>query len=166
MPQNDLSDEDLMRSLQKGDSASLIILYERHSDKIWAYLHKRVPREHIEDLLQDSFVKIVEKKDYWDNQPFLLWLYVVMRNIVMDFYRSEKIEKQMLTKLLNESSKMDRDNFEDLVSHIPSESSKLLIEYFKEGWSYKELAHRYDLTEVSLRKRLSRALGLLKGGKK
>lgn len=160
------SDEDLMRNLQGGDSSALFDLYDRHSEKIWSYLKKRVPSSQLEDLFQDCFVKIVEKKDNWDNQPFVLWLYVIIRNIVIDFYRSSKIEQKMMDKFFQESDMQFGDKFEDIVSNLPPDVSRLLTEYFQEGWSYKELALRYDVSEVSLRKRLSRALGLLKKGKR
>lgn len=160
-----LSDEDLMRKIQNGDSSALFELYERHSEKIWSYLKKRVPSAHLEDLFQDCFVKIVEKKDNWDNQPFVLWLYVIIRNIVIDFYRNTKLEQKIMDKFFLESDMQFGDKFEDIVSNLPPDVSRLLTEYFQEGWSYKELAQRYDVSEVSLRKRLSRALNLLKKGK-
>lgn len=162
---NPVSDEDLMRNLQKGDSSALFDLYDRHSEKIWSYLKKRVPSAHLEDLFQDCFVKIVEKKDNWENQPFVLWLYVIIRNIVIDFYRNSKLEQKMMDKFFLEADTTFGDQFEDIVSNLPPDVSRLLTEYFQEGWSYKELAQRYDVSEVSLRKRLSRALGLLKKGK-
>ena len=59
---------------------------------------------------------------------------------------------------------VDGKDFQELVTNMSPETSKLLTEFFKEGWSYKELADRYKLTEVSLRKRMSRALALLKKG--
>jgi RNA polymerase sigma factor (sigma-70 family) len=160
----EMSDEELMRRLQSGDSSALFELYERHSDKIWSYLKKRVPRAQLEDLFQDCFVKIVEKKDNWEDQPFVLWLYVIIRNIVIDFYRNTKLEQKVMNKFfLDADLPLDR-KFEDIISNLPPDVSKLLTEYFQEGWSYKELAERYDVSEVSLRKRLSRALGLLKKG--
>lgn len=160
----ELSDEELMRRLQRGESSALFELYERHSDKIWSYLKKRVPRAQLEDLFQDCFVKIVEKKDNWVDQPFVLWLYVIIRNIVIDYYRNSKLEQKVMDRFFLEADMPLDRKFEDIISNLPPDVSKLLTEYFQEGWSYKELAERYDVSEVSLRKRLSRALGLLKKG--
>lgn len=59
----DLStDEDLMYLLQSGDHKALLVLYERHSEKVWSHLQKRVPREDAEDLFQDCFVRLIDKK--------------------------------------------------------------------------------------------------------
>ena len=157
-----LSDEELMRALQGGDSSALLELYARHSDKIWSYLKKRVSKDHLEDLFQDCFVKIVEKKDNWQGQPFVLWVYVIIRNTVIDHYRSHKIEQRIMNRYILETALPFGQKVEDIVSHLPPEVSQLLIEYFKEGWSYSELAEKYDVSEVSLRKRLSRALRLLR----
>jgi RNA polymerase sigma-70 factor (ECF subfamily) len=159
------SDEDLMRQLQNGDSNALGLIYERHSEKVWSYISKRLPKEAAEDLFQDCFVKLVEKRDSWKNQPFLLWLYVVLRNLVTDFHRSNKVEKKYLDKMsTSEEPIVDGKDFQELVANMPPETSRLLTEFFKEGWSYKELASKYELTEESLRKRMSRALAVLKKG--
>jgi RNA polymerase sigma factor (sigma-70 family) len=159
------SDEELMTRLQKGDSLALGLIYERHAEKVWSYISKRLPKEAAEDLFQDCFVKLVEKRDSWRNQPFLLWLYVVLRNLVTDFHRSNQVEKKYLDKMAtSEEPIVDDKDFQELVKNLSPETSKLLTEFFKEGWSYKELAARYELTEVSLRKRMSRALALLKKG--
>jgi RNA polymerase sigma-70 factor (ECF subfamily) len=159
------TDEELMRLVQLGQKEALAELYERHSGKVWAYLQKRVPKQNAEDLFQDCFVKLVEKSHSWKNQPFILWLYVVLRNSITDFHRSNQVEKKYIDRVrAEESSSTDQADFSELISSMPPESSKLLSEFFKEGWSYKELSEKYDLTELSLRKRISRAIGLLKKG--
>jgi RNA polymerase sigma factor (sigma-70 family) len=160
-----LTDEDLMRMLQEGNKEALTLLYQRHSEKVWAYLLKRVPKQNAEDLFQDCFVKLVEKSHSWKNQPFVLWLYVVLRNSITDFHRANQVERKYIDrKLQEESSIKDEVDFNELISTMPPESSKLLSEHFREGLSYKELSEKYDLTELSLRKRISRAIGLLKKG--
>lgn len=157
------SDEELMQRLKDGDSSALGVIYERHSAKVWSYISRRLPKEVAEDLYQDCFVKLVEKRNSWNNQPFLLWLYVVLRNLVTDFHRSNKVEKKYLDKVAcPDQTILDDEGFQELVENMSPETSKLLTEFFKEGWSYKELAARYELTEVSLRKRMSRALAILK----
>jgi len=160
-----LTDEELMRMIQNGDSSALGYLYERHSGKVWSYISKRVPKVNADDLFQDCFVKIVEKRHSWNNQPFILWLYVVLRNLVIDFHRKVKTEKKVLEKILPIHDDIrEQTDFNDLVSSIPPETSKLLSEFFKEGWSYKELATKYEVSEETLRKRMSRAIAFLKKG--
>src|SRR5690606_7527273 len=133
----------------------------------WSYIIKRMPREAAEDLFQDLFVKLVEKKDSWRNQPFLLWFYVVLRNLVTDFHRSNRMEKKYLDKMGSaEEPILENNDFQELIGSmaLPPETVRLLTEFFKEGLSYRELAQRYEMTEVTLRKRMSRALALLKKG--
>jgi RNA polymerase sigma-70 factor (ECF subfamily) len=160
----ELSDEELMLRLQKGDKTALAELYERHSKKVWAYINKRVPREYADDLFQDCFVKLVEKKDSWHQQPFVLWLYVVLRNLIIDFYRKVKIEKRVLDKIRPLNDSRPEADLDELVADMPPETSKLLKEFFQGGWSYKELAQKYELSEISLRKRMSRAIAFLRKG--
>lgn len=159
-----LSDEDLMGLVQKGDSQALGILYERHAERVWSYIIKRLPKESAEDVFQDCFVKLVEKRTSWNGQPFILWLFVVLRNLVIDFHRSRKIEDKVFERL----SKIEEDevqaDFNELISTMPSETAKLLKEFFKEGLSYKELAAKYESSEMTIRKRMSRAIAILRKG--
>lgn len=161
----DLStDEDLMCFLQNGDQRALLVLYERHSEKVWSYLQKRVPREDAEDLFQNCFVKLIDKKSNWKGQPFVLWMFVLIRNTVSDHYRGKKVENRYLQKLIDSNDGNDPSIVVDeILTSMPEDKARLLKEFFEEGWSYKELAVKYEISEVSLRKRLSRALKILKG---
>jgi len=160
-----LSDEELMRQLQGGDQIALEELYSRHSKKVWSYVSKRVAREHAEDLYQDCFIKLVDRKDSWKGQPFVLWLYVVLRNLLIDFYRSQARGKRLIDSLSEaESNSMSNVDFDELIEGAPHETRKLLNDFFQKGFTYKELAHEYELSEISLRKRVSRALAFLKKG--
>ena len=160
------TDEDLMRLLQQGDQSALGVLYERHSNKVWTYINRRVSGTSAEDLYQDCFVKLVEKRQSWNNQPFILWLYVVLRNLVIDYYRRHKTEKKLIENLAPPDDDLrNHADFNELVSAMPPETFKLLQEFFNEGWSYKELAERYESSELSMRKRMSRAIALLRKGK-
>jgi RNA polymerase sigma-70 factor (ECF subfamily) len=163
-----LSDEELMQQLQGGNQLALNELYDRHSKKVWTFISKRVSREHAEDLFQDCFIKIVEKKDSWNKQPFVLWLYVVLRNLVIDFHRAQTRGGRImrLMKPLADDHSMNSIDFNDLVEGVAPETQKLLSDFFKEGFSYKELSQEYETSEMSLRKRVSRALALLKTGER
>jgi len=83
---------------------------------------------------------------------------------VIDFYRDEKVEKRMLEKISFNLETISGDRFDEIVSKLSPDASKLVKEYFNEGLSYKELSDRYKMSEVSLRKRLSRAINILKKG--
>jgi RNA polymerase sigma-70 factor (ECF subfamily) len=163
-----LSDEELMQQLQGGNQHALEELYARHSKKVWTFVSKRVSREHAEDLFQDCFIKLVEKKDSWNKQPFVLWLYVVLRNLVIDFHRAQTRGTRImgLIKPLVDDHSMNSSDFNDLIEGVAPETQKLLSDFFKEGFSYKELAHEYETSEMSLRKRVSRALAILKKGER
>lgn len=160
-----MNDEELMRRLKAGDTSALALLHERHAPKVWSYLIKRVPEESAKDMFQDCFVRIVEKREHWNGQPFVLWMYVVLRNLVVDHHRKYKTEQKYLERMSpEEQSVQESPDFQELVSQLSPDASRLLNEFFQEGLSYKDLSERYQVSEVSLRKRMSRALGLLKKG--
>lgn len=163
------TDEELMTLLQNGDEGQAILeLYNRHSKKVYAYLIRRNSRPVAEDLFQDCFIKIIENKSAWNGQPFQLWLYVILRNIVIDDYRKNNISIKLNEKIRLAGCQENEPEFniDDMLSTLPNEKAKLLKEYFYEGLSSKELSERHSVTETSLRKRLSRAISMLKGVKK
>ena len=163
-----LSDEELMQLLQGGSQLALNELYARHSKKVWSFVSKRVSREHAEDLFQDCFIKVVEKKDSWNQQPFVLWLYVVLRNLVIDFHRTQSRGLRIigLMKPLADDHSMNSLDFNDLIEGVAPETQKLLSDFYKRGFTYKELSQEYEASEMSLRKRVSRALAQLKTGER
>jgi RNA polymerase sigma factor (sigma-70 family) len=160
-----LSDEELMMQLQLGDFSAIEIIYQRHSERVWHYIKKRVPKDICEDLFQESFVKLIEKRQVWKGQPFILWFYILIRNLIIDYYRSKKIaEKHLSSLVLTEEDLIKKEELEELLEKIPSNNAVILKEYFTEGWSYKELSLKYQLTETSLRKKISRIIANLKKG--
>ena len=138
------SDEDLMAGIKDGNQEAVLELYNRHSAKVWLYLRKRVPASSVDDLFQDVFVKIVKKKDIWNGHPFLLWFYVVIRNIVMDFYRDKKIESKYFELLsshpLTQETSLELD---ELLATVSKDNAKLLREFFQEGWSSPKIVDTF-----------------------
>lgn len=76
-----------------GDVTAFGNLYERYLDPIYHYVFYRVSsREEAEDLCESVFLRAWQGLDKYPPReaPFLLWLYSIARNAVVDHYRTAK----------------------------------------------------------------------------
>jgi len=92
----EIGDEGAMRKFQKGDAQSFDLLLKRHSGGVLRFIIKMTGgrRLHAEDLLQEIFIKVIERKDSYDpEQKFTAWLYSIARNHCIDYLRTESYRR-------------------------------------------------------------------------
>jgi DNA-directed RNA polymerase specialized sigma24 family protein len=85
-----LSDEELMEVLMAGDQAPLRPLVERHHANLLGFLYRMVggDRQLAEDLVQDTFLRLIRQRTYAANRPFKPWLYAIASNLARDHFRA------------------------------------------------------------------------------
>ena len=78
----ELTDEDLVRRVRSGDSASFAVLVERHYPRCLRYgLRMLGDRSDAEEAVQDAFVRAHRSLDrYEDRQAFGAWLFRILVN--------------------------------------------------------------------------------------
>ncbi len=60
------SDKELILRFQKGDELAYVELVNRYRDRLMNFVYRYVgTREEAEDIVQDTFVKLFQKKDYY-----------------------------------------------------------------------------------------------------
>lgn len=149
-----------MRRVQRDDAGAFEVLYRRHEERLWRYLSKR-SHQRAEDLFQECFARVLERREQWNGSPFIPWFFVLARNLVIDDHRREKVRA---TEELTEHMAPATAEIDDWLEGLSEESQRLLKEHYLGGFSYAELAQKYQTTPVSLRQKLSRALRSLKKG--
>lgn len=80
-----------MKKVQQGDYAAFEELYMKYRKPIYSYfLAKTTSSEEAEELLQDAFMKILDKKESFRfESKFSTWLWTLSRNLFIDKYRSD-----------------------------------------------------------------------------
>ena len=124
------------------------------------FLNKRVSSPDVaEELLQNAFLKTIEKSgDIRDAESIVAWFYRVLRNSVMDHYRSSGRNQQELLGILND--------LERYASAVPEPENEVcqcihpLLENLKP--EYREALTTIDLGDGSLADLASRA-GITEG---
>jgi RNA polymerase sigma-70 factor (ECF subfamily) len=86
-------EESIARRLQKREPEAWSAVYEEYFLKVYRYIALRVSnRTEAEDLTEQAFLKALESIDSfrWRGVPFPAWLFRIARNLVIDYWRTDK----------------------------------------------------------------------------
>ncbi len=91
-----MSDEELIGRVVSGDRSALAELVERHHRLLLGYLFRMVGgnRPLAEDLVQETFVRVMRQHSYAEGRPFKPWLYAIATNLVRDHFRAPHSHKE------------------------------------------------------------------------
>lgn len=136
-----------------------------------------VLRDHaaVEDIIQESFIKVITNKPVFDNEGKLkAWLRVVSKNTTMNYLRKNKkyrnqidvdrvfiSEEEMVPSSTNVEHQVESKMMEESIANYLDQLKpeyRLLIEYrWKHGLTYKEIAELLGTREDIVKQRLFRA---------
>ncbi|MBV70268.1 MAG: RNA polymerase subunit sigma [Myxococcales bacterium] len=90
---DNVSDETLIEQYRDGDVDALETLLKRYERKLFNYILRYVgQRERANDLLQDTFLRVVKHAERYDRRAkFKTWLYTIARNICIDELRKDRV---------------------------------------------------------------------------
>jgi len=135
--------------------------------------------DNAEDVAQQVYIKIWEQIQTLKNTAsFLPWLRQITRNTAFNFLRSSKVAntisgeqaeqlldsycdpKQDQTDILQRSQCSEIINY--FIDCLPKEDREVVLLYYREGSSTKQVARLLDLSEANVRKKISRTRAKLK----
>ena len=157
-------EQTLVRAVLAGEHDRFGRLYEMYAPLVHGVLLARVPRDEVDDLVQDIFLHALRKlHTLRDAQAFGPWIAMIARNRAMDFHRASRTtveveENTAVAKPANRSAK----EVLDLIRHLPDAYRETLALRFVEGMTGPEIASRTGLTPASVRVNLHRGMKLLR----
>jgi RNA polymerase sigma-70 factor (ECF subfamily) len=82
------SDEQLMAAVLAGDQVALAKLVTRHHAPLLGYLYRLAggDRPLAEDLVQETFLRILRQRTHPSLCPFKPWLYKIATNLARDHF--------------------------------------------------------------------------------
>ena len=169
-----LTDRELVEVYANENNMAFDVLLARHQDKVYTYIFHIVKNKELsDDIFQETFVKAImtiKQGRYTETGKFSAWLTRIAHNLIIDYFRQEKIENAVSsddsdTDHLNRRE-LCEGNIEDalvneqisedvrrIVMALPASQREVLVMRFYRNMSFKEIA---DATSVSINTALGR----------
>jgi RNA polymerase sigma-70 factor (ECF subfamily) len=162
-------DERLLIEAAQSDPRRFGTLYERHFDRVYAFVARRVgDRAEAEDLTADVFHHALAHlgRFEWRGVPFVAWLLRIARNTLADrWQRAARERGQPSPDADDDGSMVDVDRrvlLSDLVGRLPHDQRYVVAERFVEQKSIREIAKALGRTEGAVKQLQFRALETLR----
>jgi len=154
----------LVRAALEGDRDGFGRLYDLYTPLVHGILLSRVPRDEVDDLVQDIFLHAFKKLDTLrDWAAFGPWIAMIARNRAMDFHRRSRETVEITEDIRSTDQSTSRaSEILDLVCELPDAYRETLVLRLVEGMTGPEIAARTGLTPASVRVNLHRGMKLLK----
>ena len=155
----------LVTAVLDGDRDLYGRLYDAYAPMVHGILLARVPRNEVDDLVQDIFLHALKKlHTLRDRAAFGPWIAMIARNRAMDFYRRSR----ETVELPNDLAGADRQRVPEakeiliMIRRLPDAYRETLVLRLVEGMTGPEIALRTGLTAASVRVNLHRGMKLLR----
>ncbi|MBQ2177402.1 MAG: sigma-70 family RNA polymerase sigma factor [Alphaproteobacteria bacterium] len=170
----DKSDDKLISLYVDGCNEAFDELLERHKQLIYSYIRYTVRDNQLaDDIFQETFIKVIttiKQGRYFDNGKFAAWVMRIAHNLIIDYYRQERVEnvqsadafdidlynKKEYSDITVEEELIKRQTNLDvkrLISSLPRSQREVIEMRYYLNMSYKEIA---DATQVSINTALGR----------
>lgn len=163
----------LIRAAQR-DRSAFAPLYERHVDRVYAYLRSRTSGdEDAADLTQQVFLQALDALPRYrpSSAPFVAWLLRIARNAAINFHQRRRqttawdlLPAALQPRLSDDpGAQIERNEvLERLFVGLDAENREILILRFAADLTTAEIAAVLGKSEAAIRMRLVRTLRTLR----
>ncbi len=164
----------LVSAAQGGDKDAFGQLYDGFFEKIYRYVHYRVPAKEVDDLVELVFMKAWMNLERYEKRdvPFGAWIFRIAHNVVIDFRRQHRslleLDEQLpdLSEVAAPSARTHRKlvdaTVRDEVEQLKEPYRQVITLKFLMGLSNEEVAQVLGEREGHVRVMQFRALKMLK----
>ena len=170
------SDKELILRFQQGDELAYVELVNRYRDRLINFVFRFVGSfEEAEDIVQDTFVKLYQKKDYYRPiSSFSTWIFTIASNLAKTELRKRKRRKvSYLSQIGIEEKDFDipvedttdeetvgeytESQIQDAIQSLQLHFRTALILRDIEELSYEEISKILDVPLGTIKSRINRA---------
>ena len=171
MSYSGLEEKEILCLLKSGDTQALGELYSRNKVQIFANIRRLVKSEDIaEELLQDVFVKVWDKRDLLDpEKSFRSYLFRIAENLVYDFFRKAARDKKLEAHIMSVATELYSHIEETLytkestsilnraVEQLPPQRRRVFTLCKIEGRSYEEVSQLLGISTSTINDHIVKA---------
>ena len=167
-----LTDEEIMLNVSKGDLDQLRHLFDRYHVRIYNFFNKMVRNQAVsEDLTQDVFAKVIRYKSSYKQGNFASWIFTIARNIFSTYYQKQKKERSHVINddtldsgevLVSESNEEELNYLQKALLKLSNSDRELIIMHRFQEIKYEQIAEIIGSSEGAVKVKVHRALKKLK----
>jgi len=171
-----ISEDEIIKLVRARDQKGLKYLYDHYSHALMGLiLHVVKDREAAEELLQETFVKVWNNFNSYDNKKGRLytWMLNIARNLAIDKTRSNEYklsqQTQNIENSVNSVNREHQSEFEselldlkDLVQKLRPEQKELIDLIYFFGYAQAEAAEKLKVPLGTVKTRVRSAIGTLR----
>jgi RNA polymerase sigma-70 factor (family 1) len=170
------NEKQLLVQVSEGDGTAFHYLFERYYGMVYSVSLRYLKiHELAEDVAQQSFLKIWDKRDRLSNiDRFDAYLFMIARNEITDLFRKQTYHQQYVQRIRElfeeeENSpeellitKQKRMLIKDAIHALPAQQQQAYRLSRDKGLSYLEIAEEMGLSVNTVRKHISVALNSIR----
>jgi RNA polymerase sigma-70 factor (ECF subfamily) len=169
-----MDDAELVRQVLQHNRGAFGELVTRYTAQIAALCRAHVPRQEVEDLVQETFFRALDRlSTLREPDRFGSWLYAIARNVCRDWLNDPENQYKVRTTRVpytvgsaSDGSSPSEDRLADLkacIRHLPVPMREVIeIYYGGDRVTYQELADRLEVSFSMVNKLLTEARKLLR----
>jgi len=165
----------LFKSLLVDDESSFSELYNQYWQSLFKYIIRILPDEDdVVDVIQDTFVTFWELRDQWGKlKSVKAYLFIIARNMAFKKLKANLQKNNVLEDYLyfygaittfeqvinaNELSQI----IDAEIDKLPEKMREIFVLSRKENLSYKEIAEKLKISDLTVKKQISNSLKCLR----
>lgn len=174
-PTTQENEDSLVTQAIGGDKFAFTQLYDLYYDRVYRHVLYRVPStEDAEDITQVVFLQAWRAigRYHITGSPFVAWLFTIAHNLVMSFYRRNRVTAQLDEDTKEESGdtnperrtemRFDQECIRSAVVRLRPEHQQVITLRFLENLAHRDIANSIGKSEGAVRVIQHRALAELR----
>lgn len=168
-------DIELLSSLKSGDKTALTVIYKTLWQPLFTYAFSILQdKSACEDIIQNVFVYLWEKKETLQVSSLKGYLYVIVRHMVFFHIKTAKmrveLSQDLETRLQDTSielkmyEKETRYGISQIVGALPPRCQEIYRLSREDSHSYKTIASMLNISDRTVEHQISKALRILRNG--
>jgi RNA polymerase sigma-70 factor (ECF subfamily) len=164
---------ELFRKLKDDDLTAFNEIYLLYSKKVLNFAYSfSISVPDAEEIVQDTFLKLWQKRDYIDlGKSIGSLIFVIAKNLVLNKIKHYSLDKEHLKKYFQElpkdsylgiEEKLNFNEVESVVNQIiaglPEKRREIFILNRFKGLTYREIAQHLNISQGTVEKQMKKAL--------
>jgi len=166
-----LTDEELMHTVSKGNLDAMTYIFERYHVRLYNFYYQKIKDVAIsEDLTQNVFLKVIKYKHSYQGGKFVSWIFKIARNLFYDHYQEQK-KTQAFEDIDAVGSELNEELIEkqEEVSHLMkvlnglnNKDKELIVMNRIDGIKYEQIAEIIGSNTTAVKTKIHRIVKKLR----